>query len=408
MEIRSDILIVGGGLTGLAAAVALAGPAASTPAQVIVIDPGEPRDNYAGRATAITASSKRMCETLGAWEAIAAHAQPMTEIIVTDSRLGAERRPTLLHFGEADRHGEPSAYMVENRYLIAAFDAVAQASANIEIHTHRAAEDFSFGPGLARVRAADGTIYIANLVIAADGRDSPARRSAGIKTFGWSYGQSGIVVTVAHDLPHHGQAEEHFLPAGPFAILPLTGNRSSLVWTEAGDAAQRLVALNDEDFLAELKLRFGSHRGALRLDGPRYAFPLALQIAQELSGPRLALAGDAGHVIHPIAGLGFNLGLRDVARLAECVAEAMRLGLDPGAPSVLQAYNRWRRFDTVMTAAAMEGINRLFSNDNAALRALRDLGLRAVDRLAPLKPFFMREAAGEVGQLPKLMRGEPI
>jgi len=245
-------------------------------------------------------------------------------------------------------------------------------------------------------------------VIAADGRNSPAREAAGIKTTGWDYGQTGIVTAVAHELPHEGCAEEHFRPAGPFAILPLTGNRSSLVWTEATETARQLLALSDEDFLAELATRFGQHRGALTLIGPRHGYPLSLFIAERFIAPRLALLGDAAHVVHPIAGLGLNLGLRDAAALAEAVAQARYLGLDSGSEATLTQYNQWRRFDTNVTALATDGLNRLFSNDLPGVRQLRDTGLKLVNMATPLKSLFMREAAGETGHLPKLMRGEPV
>ncbi|MBL8893111.1 MAG: FAD-dependent monooxygenase, partial [Rhizobiales bacterium] len=239
-------------------------------------------------------------------------------------------------------------------------------------------------------------------------RNSPAREAAGITTTGWDYGQTGIVTAVEHELPHEGCAEEHFRPAGPFAILPLPGNRSSLVWTETTEAARRLLALPDAEFLAELVARFGHHRGTVSLIGPRHGYPLSLFIAERFIGPRLALLGDAAHVVHPIAGLGLNLGLRDAAALAEAVAQARYLGLDIGSDATLAQYNQWRRFDTNVTALATDGLNRLFSNDLPGIRQLRDTGLKLVNLASPLKTLFMREAAGETGHLPKLMRGDPV
>jgi 2-octaprenyl-6-methoxyphenol hydroxylase len=349
-----------------------------------------------------------MLEALGVWDAISAHAQPMRDIIVTDAKPGAVSRPALLQFGEEDHGGEASAYMVENRHLYAALLDAALASPTIRLTGNTRINAYQFGRGLARVTTAQGEEAKASLLIAADGRASPARKAAGIETYGWSYDQAGIVTTVAHERPHHGRAEEHFLPSGPFAILPLTENRSSLVWTERSDEAKRIMALDDESFLAELSRRFGGHLGALTVAGPRHAYPLSMQIARSFIGERLALIGDAAHVIHPIAGLGFNLGLRDVAALAESIAEAVKLGLDPGSASVLETYARWRRFDTVMTAVATDGLTRLFSNDNPGLRAIRGLGLRAAGSLGALKGFFMREAAGETGRLPKLLQGEAV
>ena len=409
---KADIVIAGAALNGLAAAVALAGPRALRPLDVVVLDQADPRkfarDSFDGRASAITASSRRMLVALGLWDEIKDQAEPMRDIIVTDAKPGAAARPALLHFGEEDHHGETSAYMVENRHLYGALLDMALASPNISLRSDTRISAYRFGPGRAGVATASGDETTASLLIAADGRASPARKAAGIETYGWSYDQSGIVTTVAHERPHQGRAEEHFLPSGPFAILPLTGNRSSLVWTERSSDAQRIMALDDEGFVAELTRRFGGHLGALTVVGPRHAYPLSMQIARSFTGERLALIGDAAHVIHPIAGLGFNLGLRDVAALAESIADAVKLGIDPGSPSVLDSYARWRRFDTVMTAMATDGLTRLFSNDNPGLRAVRDLGLRAAGGVGALKGFFMREAAGETGRLPKLLQGEAV
>ena len=409
---KADILIAGAALNGLAAAVALAGAKALRPLDVLILDQGDPakfaRDSFDGRASAITASSRRMLEALGVWDDIAPHAEPMRDIIVTDSKPGAAARPALLQFGEEDHSGEASAYMVENRHLYGALLDAALGSPSIRLKSKARIASFGFGPGLARIATEAGDEAKGSLLIAADGRASPARKAAGIQTYGWSYDQSGIVTTVAHQRPHGGRAEEHFLPSGPFAILPLTHNRSSLVWTERSEEAKRIMALADENFLAELSRRFGGHLGELSVAGPRHAYPLSMQIAQSFIGERLALIGDAAHVIHPIAGLGFNLGLRDVAALAESISDAVKLGLDPGSASVLETYARWRRFDTVMTAVATDGLTRLFSNDNPALRAIRGMGLRAAGSLGALKGFFMREAAGETGRLPKLLQGEAV
>jgi 2-octaprenyl-6-methoxyphenol hydroxylase len=409
---KADILIAGAALNGLAAAVALAGPRALRPLDILILDQADPtkfaRDSFDGRASAITASSRKMLEALGIWDEIARHAEPMRDIIVTDSKPGAGARPALLHFGEGDHNGEASAYMVENRHLYGALLDAALACPTIRLKAQARIAAYGFGPGLVRITTAPGDDAKGALLVAADGRASPARKAAGIPTYGWSYDQAGIVTTVAHERPHGGRAEEHFLPCGPFAILPLTQNRSSLVWTEKSDEAKRIMALDDADFLAELSRRFGGHLGELSIAGPRHVYPLSMQIAKSFVGERLALIGDAAHVIHPIAGLGFNLGLRDVAALAECISEAVKLGLDPGSPSVLETYARWRRFDTVMTAVATDGLSRLFSNDNPALRAVRGVGLRAAGSVGALKGFFMREAAGETGRLPKLLQGEAV
>jgi 2-octaprenyl-6-methoxyphenol hydroxylase len=258
------------------------------------------------------------------------------------------------------------------------------------------------------VKLSDGEAFSAQLVIAADGARSGLRERAGIATHGWTYRQSAVVTTVAHERDHHGRAEEHFLPAGPFAILPLTGRRSSIVWTEATREAERIVALPDADFHAELERRFGLHLGEISIAGPRRAYPLEFRVARTFVADRLALVGDAAHVIHPIAGQGFNMGLKDVAALAETIVDAARLGLDPGSFAVLERYQRWRRFDTMAMGAATDGLNRLFSNRSDLLRLVRDIGLGLVDRMPALKRGFIREAAGLAGEVPKLLRGEAL
>ncbi|MCB1378632.1 MAG: FAD-dependent monooxygenase [Alphaproteobacteria bacterium] len=411
MPQNPDVIVIGAALNGLAAALALGGHRLRRPLDVVVVDAKDPRgfasNAFDGRASAITAAARRMFEVLGVWSRVANEAQAMEEIIVTDSD-SPDRRPVLLRFDEEDMQGSPSSHMIENRFLYDAMLKEAEASPQVSFAVGQSVKGYRFGPGLAAVELADGRSLRAPLIVAADGRNSPARDAAGIKLIGWPYDQTGIVVTVEHALPHHGRAEEHFTPSGPFAILPLPGNRASLVWTERGEEARRILALDDAGFLAELRHRFGDHLGEVRLISGRHGYPLALFLAESFHGPRLALVGDAAHVLHPLAGLGFNLGLRDVAALAECLHEAAALGLDIGSESVLERYTMWRRFDTVLTAAAMDGMNRLFANDNAALRLARQAGLAAVNRLGPLKSMFVREAAGSSGQLPKLLRGETL
>jgi 2-octaprenyl-6-methoxyphenol hydroxylase len=248
----------------------------------------------------------------------------------------------------------------------------------------------------------------ANLVVAADGGKSPIRQASHIEMVGWAYDQMGLVASFAHELPHQGRAEEHFTPSGPFAVLPLPGNRSSIVWVKAMQEGQRLHKLSPEDFAAELQEQLGNHLGKITLIGRQQGYPLSMLFAKALHGPRLALVGDAAHVIHPLAGLGLNLGLRDAAALAECVGDAHALGQDIGGADVLERYTAWRRFDMVTTAAAMDGFNRLFSNENPLLRIIRDLGLQAINRIPALKQAFEREAAGQTGTLPKLLRGEIV
>jgi len=402
---RQDVVIAGGGHVGLTLALALrrAAPGMS----VTVVDATPPDAVPDGRVYAIAAAGRRMLQHLGVWDAVAAEAQPIHDMIITDSRTRDVARPTFLTFDGATEEGEPFAHMVANHALVGAVGRVAR-EAGVALRAPDSVSGFDCGETSVAIRLASGGTLAARLLVAADGVRSRLRDLAGIQTVGWDYGQSGIVVTVGHERPHNGRAEEHFLPAGPFAILPLTGNRSSLVWTERRADAERLVKASPERFLEELELRFGHHLGTVTvLDRPR-AFPLQLKLSRAFVRPRFALAGDAAHGVHPIAGQGLNLGFRDVAALAETLVEAHRLGLDPGSLTVLQRYERWRRFDTFEMGATTDILNRLFSNDNPALRILRDVGLGIVDRLPPLKKMFIREAAGAGGELPRLLRGEAI
>jgi 2-octaprenyl-6-methoxyphenol hydroxylase len=296
--------------------------------------------------------------------------------------------------------------MIENRYLV---DALAEKATllGVELRATPVA-GFSAGANSTEVQFADGEAITARLLVGADGAHSLIREQAGIAAHGWNYDQSAIVTTVAHEREHNGRAEEHFLPAGPFAILPLTGRRCSIVWTETSREAERIIALPDDRFHAELEKRFGLQLGDIDVVGPRRAFPLGLFTARTFIAERLALVGDAAHIIHPIAGQGLNMGLRDVAALAEAIADAARLGLDPGGPDVLERYQRWRRFDTMTMGVATDGLNRLFSNHSDALRLVRDVGLGLVERMPMLKRMFIREAAGFTGDVPKLLKGEAL
>lgn len=406
---RPDAAIVGAGLAGLAMSLALAGRQARPALDVVLLDASDPAADrssaFDSRSSAITLASRRLLEALGVWDRLDPLAQPIERIVVTDSRPGQADRPVLLSFGEAGAGPGPSAWMVENRHLYKALKEAVAATPAIRHLGPAKVKAFGFDGGRATLAWPSGSEE-APLAIAADGRLSPARLAAGIGIVDWQYGQSAIVTTVAHEKPHHGTAEEHFLPAGPFAILPLKGNRASLVWTEPTAEAERIMALGEGGFRQELQCRFGSRLGAVEPAGPRHVHPLGLQVARSFAGPRLALIGDAAHVVHPIAGLGFNLGLKDVAALAECAADAVRLGLDWGAPPVLERYQAWRRPDTVMVAAATDGLNRLFSNDNGFVRFLRDAGLGVVNGIEPLKRAFAGEAAGTTGTLPRLLQGE--
>ena len=403
MTPKVDVLIGGAGFAGLSLAIALRqslGPGFS----IIVADPALGRSGTDARASAIAAAARRLFETIGVWEQVADEAQPILDMVVTDSRLQDAVRPVFLSFGGAVE-GEPFAHMIENGPLTAALAAKARAE-GVEL---RIAAVTSFeGTGQLQVQLSDGTSAAARLLVAADGAHSAIRERADIATFGWDYGQSAIVTTVAHEREHNGRAEEHFLPAGPFAILPLKGRRSSIVWTEEAREAERIVALPDAEFHAELERRFGLHLGDITVAGPRRTYPLGLQVARSFIAERLALVGDAAHVIHPIAGQGLNMGLRDVAALAEAIVDAARLGLDIGDAHVLDRYQRWRRFDTMAMGVATDGLNRLFSNQSDLLRVVRDVGLGLVDRMPALKSVFMREAAGLVGDVPKLLRGEAL
>jgi 2-octaprenyl-6-methoxyphenol hydroxylase len=406
MTAQRSIVIGGGAFAGLALALALRqGLGGEVP--IIVADPAlATRPSRDPRATAIVAACRRLFDVIGVWNEVAGNAQPILDMVVTDSNLEDATRPVFLTFtGEVDP-GEPFAHMVENRHLIDALVAHALAQ-QVDLRATTVGSYDQRADGIS-VTLGDGSVIDATLLIAADGARSKLRERAGIATHGWDYDQSGIVVTVAHERDHHGRAEEHFLPAGPFAILPLTGKRSSLVWTEARREAQRITRLAAEDFLRELEMRFGLHLGEIKvLDTPR-AFPLSYFVARSFIGERLALIGDAAHVIHPIAGQGLNMVLKDVAALAEVIVDAARLGADFGETNVLERYQRWRRFDTMAMGFATNSLNFLFSNRSTLLRSVRDLGLGIVDRLPPLKDVFIRQAAGLTGEVPRLLKGEAL
>ncbi len=449
---NTDVLIAGGGFAGLTLAIALRqalGPSFA----VTVADPAlgvSHADDE--RASAIVAAARRLFETLGVWADVSGQAQPILDMVVTDSRLDDAMRPVFLTFAGEVEPGEPFAHMIENRFLVA---ALAEKARGVGVELRSTAVSRVIHPplqGEGRERSerggavsdratapprspdgdrpspyrggwdeaslgsaqyldaefADGVVITARLVVAADGARSQIRQSAGIATHGWTYDQSAIVTTVGHERDHGGRAEEHFLPAGPFAILPLQGKRSSIVWTEAKGEAERIVALPDDAFHAELEQRFKLHLGEITAVGARRVHPLGFFVARSFIAERIALVGDAAHVIHPIAGQGLNMGLKDVAALAEVIVDAARLGLDPGSATVLERYQRWRRFDTVTMGIATDGLNRLFSNRSDVLRLVRDVGLGLVDRVPNLKRLFIREAAGLVGDVPKLLRGEVL
>ncbi|HTQ12977.1 MAG TPA: FAD-dependent monooxygenase [Rhizomicrobium sp.] len=413
----TDVIIGGGGMVGATLALALA----QGGLKVAVADPVPPAATvdakFDGRVSALSYSSVRMLDALGVWPALAPHAEPIVDILVTDAPLGEAPSPFSLHFDSAEI-GRPMGHIAENRHIRLALHAAVARAKNVTFVSPAALTALS--PREAGIEAAlsNGAKMTARLAVAADGRDSPMREEMGIRTIAWSYPQTGIVATVAHERPHNGVAYEHFLPSGPFAILPLPpapggdaagqagANRASLVWTEREDLAPAMMKLPDAEFDAEIGRRFGAHLGAVKSLGPRWSYPLRFHLARGFVGKRFALAGDSAHGIHPIAGQGLNLGFKDAAALAECALDAARLGLDIGGADTLSRYERWRRFDSVTLAASTDALNRLFSNDIAPLRLARDLGLGAVDAIGPLRRLFMRHAGGDVGKLPRLLKGE--
>lgn len=402
-----DMLVVGGGYVGLSAAVAVKQAAPHLDIAVVEAAPEHVWQKDM-RASAIIAAATKMLEVFGIWGEIQPEAQPITKMIVTDSRTADPVRPVFLTFDGEVEDGRPFAHMIPNAVLVRALRGVCD-RLGIEIRHRLSATGLKTEENRISVTLSDGSALESRLLVACDGVRSKLRDLAGIKTVSWDYGQSGIVVTVEHERPHNGCAEEHFLPSGPFAILPLTNNRSSLVWTERAHDADRLVAGDDLIFEEELERRFGHKLGALKVIGERRAFPLGLTLARAFVAPRFALAGDAAHGIHPISGQGLNLGFKDVAALAETIVEADRLGLDIGSINILERYQTWRRFDTFRMGVTTDVLNRLFSNDVMPVRIARDVGLGIVDRIPSLKSFFIGQAAGIAARNnPRLLAGETI
>ncbi|MFG6584002.1 FAD-dependent monooxygenase [Sulfitobacter sp. 1A12779] len=408
MDFDHDIAIIGGGLNGPALALALT--RAGLRVAVIDAQPAQTFENAAfdGRAYALALTSVRLMEGIGIWPDIAGDAQPMLEIKVTDGRAGTGPSPMFMHFDHAEIEEGPMGQMVEDRHLRRALLKAAAADPAITMMNDTRVTGQSVAPTGITLTLEGGKTLRARLAVGADGRGSGTAERAGIKRVAWSYGQTALVCVVDHEKPHHGIAHQFFMPPGPLAILPLTGNRSLIVWSEASANAAAINALPDAQYLEVLRPRFGSFLGELSLTGPRYSYPLGLSLAHSMTAPRVALLGDAAHGVHPIAGQGLNAGLRDVAALAEVIADAVRRGEDPGNDAVLARYQEWRRFDNASLALATDSFNRLFSNDNALLRLARDMGMAAINALPGLRRTFIREAAGLTGELPRLMRGKPL
>jgi 2-octaprenyl-6-methoxyphenol hydroxylase len=439
----ADVILGGGGLVGQTLALALD----QAGVRVVVIDAAKPAETLApsfdGRAFAIAFASYRMWRALGLADDLDQVSQPIEQIMVTDGSLRGGPSLLHLHFDGAEisngggleraapprmRHGvarslssdveqagetpavhrEPLGLMLEARHVRLALDKAVKARRSIRMIQPMSVTAIARDAAGVRVTLANGEALRAPLLVGADGRRSFVRQAVGIRTIGWDYPATAIVATIRHAKPHGAVAHEYFLPNGPFAILPLKGERSNIVWAEPRRAAEALLKMPEADFLAELRMRFGDFLGELALEGPRFGFPLSLQLAERMIDARVALAGDSAHGIHPLAGQGLNLGLKDCAALAECIADGMALGLDPGDVSILERYQRWRRFDNVSMALGMEFFDKMFSNEVRPLKAARRLGLAAVNAVGPARRFFMRYAGGAAGDLPKLLRGESL
>ncbi|MFS4436803.1 FAD-dependent monooxygenase [Paracoccaceae bacterium GXU_MW_L88] len=407
MGMDSTLLIVGGGLSG--PAMALAAAAGRLTSHVIDAAPAATRADrdFDGRAYAISAGSQKMLAALGLWDALEPHAQPILDIKVSDGKPGGGVAPLTLHFDHNELDGGPMGWLVEGRHIRAVLRAACEAEARITLMDETRVTAQRTTP-VAEVDLSSGETLRGQLIIGADGRMSGTATRAGITRRGHEYGQTGLVCALAHEKPHQGVAHQMFLPEGPLAILPLTENRSSIVWSCRADHAEAVNGLDDANYLAHLRPRFGDFLGEITLAGKRFSYPLSLSIARDFTAPRLALIADAAHGVHPLAGQGLNLGFRDIAALAEVLTDAARRGEDIGAATALDRYASWRRADTAQLVLATESINRLFSNDNALLRAARVVGLGAVNAIPPLRRGFMREAAGLTGDLPRLMTGAPL
>ncbi len=404
----ADILIVGGGLNGPALALALAQGGFRVAILDALAEDMRADAAFDGRSYALALASQRLLSAIGIWGQITENTQPILEVVASDGRAGEGAAPFFLHLDHAEIEEGPMGYMAEDRFLRRAL--LGAMAAEPLITHHSGAEVVAQETGLtgATVTLASGETLSVRLLIGADGKRSGVAERAGIKRTGWEYGQTALVCAIEHEKPHNGVAHQFFMPPGPLAILPLPGNRSSIVWSEETAQAQAINALDDAGYLEALRPRFGDFLGEIRLAGTRFTYPLSLSLANALVAERLALVGDAGHGVHPIAGQGLNMGLRDVGALAEVLIEARRRGEDIGAPDVLERYQRWRRFDTATLAVATDAFNRIFSSDNPVLRAGRDVGMGLVNAMPGLRRRIIREAAGLTGDVPKLLQGRAI
>lgn len=400
-----DIAISGASFAGLALALGLRRTFGAQLRLALIDRAAGPPSGNDTRAFAVWAGSKNVLDALGVWHALAPEAQEMVTVEVTDSALEDGLRPALLTYDATTSDGQPAGYIVPSGALHRVLFEALASDANVSWIAPAEAVLVEASSTDVATHLADGQILTSQLLVAAEGRQSKLREAAGIKTIGWGYGQRGIVATVSFSEPHNGVAIQHFLPGGPFAILPLTGNRACITWSSTDEEAERVLALDDAGFLTELDKRIGGRFGTIMVIARPQSWPLDLKLARSLIAPRFALIGDAAHGVHPVAGQGVNLALRDVAALVECIADSARLGFDLGHGEALERYARWRRFDTTMSAAAYDGLNRLFSADNILLRAARGAGLGMVDRIGTLKSLIIEEAAGLTGDTPKMMRG---
>lgn len=407
MTFDADIVIAGGGLNGTTLALALA----SAGFDVVIVDPlpkaSRSAGDFDGRGYALSIASQRVLKALGIWQTVGPVAQPILDIVVTDGRAGEGPSPFLLHFDHTEIEEGPMGFMVEDRLLRPALLNALDDAGVTQLDEARIVDQAADASGVS-VTLSDGRSVTARLLVGCDGKTSAVARRAGIRRTGWRYGQTALVCAIAHEKPHAGTAHQFFMPAGPLAILPLPGNRSSIVWSETDARAARIHALDDAGYLEALRPRFGDFLGEIALAGKRFIYPLELSLAQRFTGDRVALLGDAAHAVHPIAGQGLNAGLKDVAALAQVLTDARRRGEDFGRSDVLTRYQQWRRFDTATLALATDAFNRLFSNDNSILRMARDIGLGVTNALPGLRRGFIREAAGLTGELPRLAQGKPL